>query len=60
MFFGSDPVIQAVAIPEEVRAKIPQDYGRDKGIAWYALLGFQRVWDFSTDGEDHIVRVTSA
>lgn len=22
------------------RLKIPSDYGRSKGIAWYALLGF--------------------
>jgi N4-gp56 family major capsid protein len=60
VFFGSDPVIESVAIAEEVRAKIPGDYGRDKGIAWYALLGFKIVWDHTTDGEQHIVYVTSA
>ncbi len=60
VFFGADPVIEAVAVPEEIRSKIPEDYGRSKGIAWYGLMGFKRVWDFSTDGEDHIVRVTSA
>lgn len=57
IFFGADPVIEAVAVAEEIRAKIPEDYGRSKGIAWYALLGFERVWDFSTDGEEHIVKV---
>jgi N4-gp56 family major capsid protein len=60
VFFGADPVIEAIATAEEIRAKIPEDYGRSKGIAWYGLMGFKRVWDFSTDGEDHIVRVTSA
>jgi len=60
VFFGADPVIEAVAISEEIRAKIPEDYGRSKGVAWYALLGFENVWDFSTDGEDHIVVVRSS
>jgi len=60
IFFGEDPVREIVAIAEEVRAKLPEDYGRDKGLAWYAMLGWGKVWDFSTDSEEHIVRVTSA
>lgn len=60
VFFGADPVIEAVAVPEEIRAKIPEDYGRSKGIAWYGLMGFEQVWDFSGDSEDHIVHFTSA
>lgn len=39
-FFGSDTVVEAFAIPEEVRGKIPTDYGRSRGIAWYANLGY--------------------
>lgn len=39
-FFGSDTVCEAVHTPEEIRAKIPDDFGRSKGIAWYALLGY--------------------
>ena len=39
-FFGGDTVAEAVAIPEEIRGKIPGDYGRDKGVAWYYLGGF--------------------
>lgn len=58
--FGADCVYEAVAIPEEIRLKQPQDYGRDMGIAWYALLGFAKVWDFAVDGEQHMVFVTSA
>jgi len=58
VIFGEDPVREIVAIPEEVRAKLPEDYGRDKGIAWYAMLGWGRVWDFSTDSEEHIVLIT--
>ena len=39
-FFGSDTVVEAFSIQEEIRGKIPGDYGRSKGIAWYALLGY--------------------
>lgn len=39
-FFGAETVAEGVAVPEEIRAKIPDDYGRGKGIAWYYLGGF--------------------
>jgi N4-gp56 family major capsid protein len=42
-FFGNDTVAEAIAVPEEMRAKIPTDYGRSKGIAWYYLGGFGLV-----------------
>lgn len=42
-FFGEDTVTEGIAVPEEVRAKIPTDYGRSKGVAWYALLGYGLV-----------------
>lgn len=42
-FFGEDTVIEAIVCPPEMRGKIPQDYGRDKGVAWYALEGFSIV-----------------
>jgi N4-gp56 family major capsid protein len=40
VFFGEDTVAEAVAVPEEMRGKIPGDFGRDRGIAWYYLGGF--------------------
>lgn len=39
-FFGEDTVAEAIVIPEEMRGKIPSDYGRSKGIMWYYLGGF--------------------
>lgn len=42
-FFGEDTVAEAICIPEEMRGKIPGDYGRSKGIAWYYLGGFGLV-----------------
>lgn len=60
VIFGDDAVKEVVAIPEELREKIPTDFGRSQGLAWYALLGFQRIWSFVADTEEHIVHVTSA
>ncbi len=42
-FFGDDTVAEGIAIPEEMRGKIPTDYGRSKGVAWYYLGGFGLV-----------------
>ena len=39
-FFGNDTVAEGIAVPEEMRGKIPSDYGRSKGVAWYYLGGF--------------------
>jgi hypothetical protein len=46
-FFGSGTVREAVVVPEEIRVKIPTDYGRSKGLAWYSLGGW------AIDREDH-------
>lgn len=42
-FFGDDTVAEGIACPEEMRGKLPSDYGRSKGIAWYAINGFSIV-----------------
>jgi N4-gp56 family major capsid protein len=39
-FFGEDTVAEAMVIPEEMRGKIPTDFGRSMGVAWYYLGGF--------------------
>lgn len=42
--FGEDTVREAIVIPEEIRLKVVTDFGRSKGIAWYALGGWQLEW----------------
>ena len=42
-FLGEDTVAEAIAVPEEIRGKIPTQYGLSRGVAWYALLGFGLV-----------------
>lgn len=45
----ADTVTEAIVIPEEIRAKLPGDYGRAKGIAWYALGGFGIIHSNATN-----------
>jgi N4-gp56 family major capsid protein len=52
-FFGEDTVAEGIVIPEEIRGKIPSDYGRSRGVAWYYLGGFGLVHPLSgTDYTD--------
>lgn len=57
-FFGEDTVAEAIVIPEEMRGKIPADFGREKGVAWYYLGGFGLVHADTTNAR--ILRWTSA
>lgn len=57
-FFGEDTVAEAICVPEEIRGKMPGDYGRDRGIAWYYLGGFGLV--HSAAAQARIVKWASA
>lgn len=67
--FGDDAVLEAIAVPEEVRYDTPKDFGRNKAIAWYGLLGYQIIWCGTNTGEGgvdtskgfvpHVIHVTS-
>jgi N4-gp56 family major capsid protein len=48
-FFGKDTVAEAIVCPEEIRGKIPTDFGRSKGVAWYAIGGFGLVHTDATN-----------
>lgn len=55
MFFGEDTVAEALCIPEEIRGKIPTDFGRSRGVAWYYLGGFGIV--HGADGDAINLRI---
>ena len=59
-FFGEDTVAEAIAVPEEMRGKIPADYGRSKGVAWYYLGGFGIVHPAADQANARIVKWDSA
>jgi len=59
-FFGADTVAEAVVEPEQIRGKIPSDFGRSKAIAWYYLGGFG-ISHNQTDGlQNRIIKWDSA
>lgn len=58
-FFGDDTVAEAIAVPEEIRGKIPTDYGRSRGVAWYYLGGFGIVHPSGDAANARIVKWTS-
>ena len=60
IYEGADNVVEAVAVAPHLRYKIPTGFGRDRGMASYAILGFTQVWAYNTDsGEEHQVRADS-
>lgn len=59
-FFGADPVMEGIAVPEELRADPPSDMGRTKKLGWYYLGGFAKVWDYAADVQENILNVVSA
>lgn len=60
VFFGDDACYMAVAEDPELRAAIPQDFGRSKSVAWYGILEFGQTWgDSANPGEARVVHLTS-
>ena len=59
-FFGGDTVAEAIVIPEEMRGKIPTDYGRSRGISWYYLGGFGLVHTSADADQARIFKWDSA
>lgn len=57
-FCGDDTCNEALVVPEEIRAKLPGDYGRSGGIAWYYLGGFGLF--HNTAAQSRIVKWDSA
>jgi len=59
VMFGKEAVVQGVAVPLELRQKIPTDYGRSKGLAWYTIQGFKKFWNATDTNQDgHIIQLT--
>lgn len=57
--FGTDGVALAEVLTPELRAAIPQDFGRSKAVAWYGILELGIIWDTGNAGQARIVHVTS-
>jgi N4-gp56 family major capsid protein len=57
-FFGQDTVAEGIVVPEEMRGKIPADFGRSRGVAWYYVGGFGIVHTLAA--QQRIVKWDSA
>jgi N4-gp56 family major capsid protein len=57
--FGEDGIALAEAMTPELRAAIPQDFGRSRAVAWYGILEWDIIWDTGNQGEARIVHVGS-
>jgi len=61
VIFGKEAVMEGIVIPEEIRAKVPTDYGRSKGLAWYGIMGWEKMWKHTDSGQDaHIIHLTGS
>lgn len=61
-FCGEDTVAEAIETPMEIRAKVPDDYGRSKGVAWYFLGGYGLAHGFggANSAQARILKYDSA
>jgi N4-gp56 family major capsid protein len=57
--FGADAVALAEVQTPELRAALPQDFGRENAVAWYGILKMDVIWDTGNAGEAKIVHVGS-
>ncbi len=61
VIFGREAVMEGIVMPEEVRAKVPTDFGRSKGLAWYGIMGWEKMWKHTDAGQDaHIIHLTGS
>lgn len=66
IIFGDEFILEAVALPEELRYE-ETDLGRNKKLGWYAILGFKKIWSLSNDDSNSVgtgiergIHITSA
>jgi N4-gp56 family major capsid protein len=57
--FGADAVAMAEVATPELRAAIPQDFGRQRAVAWYGILAFDVIWDTGNAGQVKVLHVGS-
>jgi N4-gp56 family major capsid protein len=58
--FGQDGVAMAEVLTPELRAGMPEDFGRSKAVAWYGILEFGLIWNTANAGQARVVHVASS
>ena len=57
--FGADAVAMAEVMTPELRAAMPQDFGRSLAVAWYGIFEWGLIWDTGNAGQAKVVHVGS-
>ena len=57
--FGDEGLYLAEVMTPELRAGLPEDFGRSKSVAWYGILKYDIAWDTANVGEAKVIHVTS-
>ena len=58
--FGDEALYLAEVMSPELRAGLPEDFGRSKSVAWYGILKYDAPWsDSANAGEAKAIHVTS-
>jgi N4-gp56 family major capsid protein len=57
-FFGANTVKEGIAVAPVVIPKEVTDYGRSRGLAWYAIMGYKIFWE--GDPDNTIIKFGSA
>ena len=57
--FGEDNVALAEVATPELRAGMPDDFGRARAVAWYGILEFGLIHQTGNPGEARVVHIGS-
>lgn len=58
--FGDEGLYLAEVMTPELRAGLPEDFGRSKSVAWYGILKYDLAWDTGNAGQVKVLHVGSA
>ena len=60
IFLAHDPIVEAVALPEELRFEpVANTFGRLYRLGWYFMGGWALTWETAGPGEARVIHLTS-
>jgi hypothetical protein len=59
VYVAADAVMEIVVLPEEIQAKLGQDYGRDCGLRWVYYGAWAQTFNYAAELEARTLLVSS-
>lgn len=59
IYIGNDAVTEIMVYPEELQAKLGQDYGRDRGMRWVTYTNWAETQKYSRGETPRLLRVAA-